>query len=167
MPELPEVTTIIGVLKPILIGKKLEKVTVYRDKNIFSGAREFEEKLSGTTILGISRKGKYLIFDCDHDLAFECHLRMEGKFYLREKDEPKDKHDIVDFYLPDCNTVIEFDGAQHFVPSDYFGVDAFNKTVEHDNIKNNYCSDNEIRLIRIPYWEINNINNILDKELAS
>ena len=80
----------------------------------------------------------------------------------------KDKNALpFDFYLPDCNTVIEFDGAQHFVPSDYFGVDAFNKTVEHDNIKNNYCSDNEIRLIRIPYWEINNINNILDKELAS
>lgn len=99
MPELPEVTTIIGVLKPILLGKKIQKVTVYREKNIFSGAKDFEEKLKGKTISSISRRGKYLIFKCDDNIAFLCHLRMEGKFFLRQKDEPKQKFDLVDFYL--------------------------------------------------------------------
>ncbi|MCB2315620.1 hypothetical protein [Clostridium tagluense] len=36
----------------------------------------------------------------------------------------------------------------------------------HDKIKNNYCKDNNINLIRIPYWEKNNIEQILKSALA-
>lgn len=66
-----------------------------------------------------------------------------------------------DFYLPECNICIEYDGRQHFEPVDYFGGQvALDETVKHDVIKNNYCLSNNIKLIRIKYDE--NIIEILD-----
>ena len=68
-----------------------------------------------------------------------------------------------DFYLPDYNVCIEFDGKQHFIPT--FGEESFYKCILHDGMKNNYCKWNNIKLIRIPYWKKDNIENILIKEL--
>jgi len=66
-----------------------------------------------------------------------------------------------DFYLPEYNTCIEYDGEQHFKPS--FGNDNFNKIVMNDEIKNMFCRRKNIKLIRIPYWERNNIEIFLEK----
>jgi very-short-patch-repair endonuclease/transposase-like protein len=67
-----------------------------------------------------------------------------------------------DFYLPDFNTVIEYDGQQHFGEIEVFGgQDRFLYTKENDNIKTTYCEQNSIKLIRIPYWEVDNISQIL------
>ena len=45
-------------------------------------------------------------------------------------------------------------------------IEEQNKRLEYyknnDDIKNNYCQDNNIKLIRIPYWESDNIDKILD-----
>jgi very-short-patch-repair endonuclease len=71
-----------------------------------------------------------------------------------------------DFYLPDYNTCIECDGRQHFKAIDYFGgEDGLKYMKNNDDIKNNYCKDNNIKIIRIPYTQINKINNILNKVL--
>lgn len=71
-----------------------------------------------------------------------------------------------DFYLPDYNICIEYDGEQHFKAIDYFGGEEnFVKVRNHDGIKTNFCKQNDIRLIRIPYYEKGNIENILNKEL--
>ena len=40
------------------------------------------------------------------------------------------------------------------------------KTQERDKIKNQYCKDNDIKLIRIPYWDIDKIDNILEVQLG-
>jgi len=57
-----------------------------------------------------------------------------------------------DFYLPEYNICIEFDGAQHYVPVDFFGgVDNLIVTKKRDTIKNNFCEENNINLIRIKY----------------
>lgn len=59
-----------------------------------------------------------------------------------------------DFYLPDYNSCIEYDGKQHFESIEYFGgQESFEITVKHDNIKNEYCKDNGILLLRIPYFK--------------
>lgn len=59
-----------------------------------------------------------------------------------------------DFYLPNYNMCIEYDGKQHFEPIEHFGgQEAFEITVKHDNIKNEYCKDNGILLLRIPYFK--------------
>ena len=81
----------------------------------------------------------------------------------------KNKHKLpFDFYLPEYNICIEFDGKQHFEPINFFGgKDAFNKTKINDNIKNKYCSDNNIKLIRIPYYNYENIEQLLNDELLN
>lgn len=71
-----------------------------------------------------------------------------------------------DFYLPDFNIIIEYDGEYHFEIIEHFG--GFNKFIDtkiRDTIKNIYCKDNNIKLIRIPYWDFSNIDKILSKEL--
>jgi len=73
-----------------------------------------------------------------------------------------------DFYIPSLNTAIEYDGIQHFEPKDFFGgEESFNKLKKHDSIKSNYCMENNIRLLRIPYFQYEEIENILENELAS
>lgn len=71
-----------------------------------------------------------------------------------------------DFYLPQYNITIEYDGRQHYK------LDCFNMNLldlmnlkYNDNKKTQYCNDNNIKLIRIPYWDFNNIEKILKKEL--
>jgi hypothetical protein len=67
---------------------------------------------------------------------------------------------------------IEFDGRQHFVPFS-FGSDDCDETkqnnlkeVQHrDSIKNIFCEENGVELIRIPHWDIGKIDEILSTEL--
>ena len=79
----------------------------------------------------------------------------------------KSKRELpFDFYITNLNIVIEYDGIQHYRIIKYFnGLDGFITTKIHDVIKTKYCKDNNIKLIRIPYWEFDNIENILIKEL--
>ena len=66
----------------------------------------------------------------------------------------------------DLKCLIEYDGKQHFEQIDYFGGEnGFLYTQHNDKIKNYYCNDNNIELIRIPYWEYKNIPNILETNL--
>jgi len=59
-----------------------------------------------------------------------------------------------DFYLEELNTVIEYDGKQHFEPVNHFGgLEGLKKTQERDKIKEDYCLKNDIRIIRIGYFE--------------
>ena len=45
------------------------------------------------------------------------------------------------------------------------GKEQFDLTKRRDEIKNKYCQENNIKLLRIPYWEFDNIENILEREL--
>ena len=73
-----------------------------------------------------------------------------------------------DFYIPSLRICIEFDGIQHYKPLDFFGgQEAFEKTKINDNIKNDYCEDNYINLIRIRYDKIEDIEYILKKSLSA
>ena len=59
---------------------------------------------------------------------------------------------LFDFYLPDMNVCIEYNGLQHYQPCDMFGGEEQFKTQQiRDNIKRQYCKDNGIKLIEIPY----------------
>jgi Zn finger protein HypA/HybF involved in hydrogenase expression len=61
-----------------------------------------------------------------------------------------------DFYLPEHNICIEYDGIQHFKPVNHFGGEvAFVDQVRRDKEKDEYCLYNNIHLLRIPYTEQN------------
>lgn len=69
-----------------------------------------------------------------------------------------------DFYLPDYNICIEYDGEQHFKETDMCS-DTLKERQYRDNIKNQYCKEKGIKLIRIPYWDYDkiDINYLLNK----
>ena len=73
-----------------------------------------------------------------------------------------------DFYLPEMNMCIEYDGEQHFRPVDAFGGEnSFAGTYARDNIKNEYCTAHNIRLVRIPYYRFDEIEDILSEILPA
>jgi hypothetical protein len=74
------------------------------------------------------------------------------------------RFDFAIFTNKNLICLIEFDGIFHYKP--VLGMKKFKYQIKHDNMKNEYCYNNNIRLIRIPYWELdnNNINNILKIE---
>jgi len=64
----------------------------------------------------------------------------------------KDKRELpFDFYLPDNNTCIEYDGKQHFEKTYHWSHDKLSYTQKHDKIKNDFCKKNDIKLLRISY----------------
>lgn len=87
--------------------------------------------------------------------------------YIQEKrfDDCKDKKLLpFDFYLQQNNLCIEFDGPHHYMII-YGDEERFKTTQKHDNIKNKFCASNGIDLLRIPYWEGHNIEQILKEKL--
>ena len=71
-----------------------------------------------------------------------------------------------DFYLPDYNICIEFDGEQHYRIGGFSGdIWDFVDIKIRDTIKTVYCENNNIKLLRIPYCEFNDIENILKEKL--
>jgi hypothetical protein len=72
-----------------------------------------------------------------------------------------------DFYLPNYNLCIEYNGEQHYISVNYFGGDeALEKTKIKDNIKRNFCYDNNIGFIEINYLDFGNIETLLSKYIV-
>lgn len=59
--------------------------------------------------------------------------------------------------------LIEYDGEFHF--KKLFDNDGFENLQMHDEMKNNYCRNKNIKLIRIPFWKFNDIEDILKEVL--
>jgi len=73
-----------------------------------------------------------------------------------------------DFYLPDYNICIEFDGPQHFNESflkHYVGHN-YNNMKNNDHKKSKYCKKYKIKLIRIPYYNKDKITEILKERIS-
>lgn len=94
-----------------------------------------------------------------HNIKFESEKRF---------DDCRDQHCLpFDFYIPDINTCLEYDGEHHFRAVDFSNrnhqraVYQFKMIKKHDQMKNDYCEENGIRLIRIPYWYYDDIDHYL------
>ena len=73
-----------------------------------------------------------------------------------------------DFFIPSYNICIEYDGEGHFEKFRYHNAEnKFIETKINDNIKTKYCESNNIKLIRIPYFKYDYIDNILKEELLN
>lgn len=74
-----------------------------------------------------------------------------------------------DFWLPQYSIAIEYDGQQHYYPVNFGGMsdkkakEHFAYTKKHDQMKDDYCKQKQINLIRIPYNK--SVTTILNKEL--
>jgi formamidopyrimidine-DNA glycosylase len=85
MPELPEVETVCRQLDPELRGRRIERLVVLDERwcrPIAPG--ELEAAVSGRTIAGLGRRGKYLLLALDGERTLVMHLRMTGNLILIE-----------------------------------------------------------------------------------
>lgn len=99
MPELPEVETVKNTLKKLILNKKIIDVDIYYNNIIsYPVAHEFKEKIVNQTINDIERYGKWLMFKLN-DYYLVSHLRMEGKFFIKNKEAEITKHEHVVFKL--------------------------------------------------------------------
>lgn len=99
----------------------------------------------------------------NRNIEFKKEVRFEGCKHKRTL-----PFDFVIYNNNKLYCLIEFDGEQHFRPRGHFGGDNNLKEIQkRDSIKNEYCKENNIKLIRIPYWDFNNIEEILDIELKN
>jgi formamidopyrimidine-DNA glycosylase len=98
MPELPEVETVRATLKRILVGLKIEQVITPYPNIIKMNLDEFRNKINNQEFKDIRRFGKYLLFDLD-EYTLVSHLRMEGKYFIRENLSETTKHEHVIFLL--------------------------------------------------------------------
>ncbi|MGL5643869.1 MAG: DNA-formamidopyrimidine glycosylase [Metamycoplasmataceae bacterium] len=105
MPELPEVQTVVNYLNREIRGKKILDVQVLAEKMIKNVSIEtFKDTLINVTIDKIERVGKYLIFYLSNKHVMVSHLRMEGKYWIKDLKEPiLDRHIHLIFKLDDVN----------------------------------------------------------------
>ena len=94
------------------------------------------------------------------NIEYEYQKKFNDCIYIKKL--------IFDFYLPEFNLVIEYDGIQHFQPITTFGGEkSLQKQLEKDSIKNKYCSENQIDLLRIPYIDLDNLEEIILKKIKN
>jgi len=103
----------------------------------------------------------------------EKFLKTNGYKYVREKEyddlvnEETNRHFRFDFFVPKFNLIIEFDGEQHFHSTGaFFPQEKVDKIKFFDSIKNKYCEDNSINLIRYDYIQLKNneLKNLLKED---
>ena len=96
---------------------------------------------------------EYLI---ETNVIYETQKRFDG---CREK-----RSLPFDFYLPDYNCVIEVNGPQHYYESPMFSR-SLKEQQYYDNIKKQYCKDNNIIFLEIPFWDIENNRNTYKRKI--
>jgi formamidopyrimidine-DNA glycosylase len=85
MPELPEVETVCRQLEPEVEGHRIECLEVYDERWCRPAApATLEKAVSGRTIVGLGRRGKYLLLGLDDGQTLVMHLRMTGNLILIE-----------------------------------------------------------------------------------
>ncbi|MCX8126328.1 MAG: DNA-formamidopyrimidine glycosylase, partial [Dehalococcoidia bacterium] len=115
MPELPEVETIKNEIAPIVVNRCVKKVTVFDTKPFKNiSPADFAAGVVGRTIIGLSRRGKYLIFELSspagcpaechkHDVSLLIHLKMSGALLV----DPPDNH-------KHCKVLFQLDNGTRF-----------------------------------------------------
>lgn len=174
-----------GHLKfPNYVGKKFGELTVLqklKDRSSNEGVIYLCQCSCGKKIkvpIGDLKKGQ---LSCGHlrsskgevlisKILKNLNIDFEEQKTFQDCVNDKTKHKLkFDFYLPDYKCCIEYDGEQHFFTrnSGWNNKEHLKETKYRDIIKNNYCHANNIKLIRIPYWDFKCINEeYLQKSLS-
>ena len=112
MPEIAEVETVRNTLKERILNKKIKDVKVHYKNMIESDINTFAKDLINDEFIDIKRKGKWLIFETNNKYLLS-HLRMEGKFFIKDANEAKGKHEHVTIYFED-NTTLRYEDTRKF-----------------------------------------------------
>jgi formamidopyrimidine-DNA glycosylase len=100
MPELPEVETVRRGLERFVVGRRVNGVEVGRERAVRRTSRQAViDGLTGTTITGADRHGKYLKLALDSGDEVMIHLRMSGQVLIAEAGAPRPAHTHVVMHL--------------------------------------------------------------------
>lgn len=109
----------------------------------------------------IKGEDKIIKYFIRNKVIFERQKSFDGLFGI------KNKKLRYDFYLPNYNLLIEFQGRQHMHPIEHFGgEEQFKVQLEHDKRKKDYALSHNIELLEIWYYDFNNIETILENKLS-
>lgn len=113
MPELPEVETVLQGLTPVMKGFKLLSVEQNRPNLRYPFPEKFIERLTGTTILNLSRRAKYIIMDLDSNESMILHLGMSGRVQINLDGYSPKVHDHAVFTLSN-DVIVSYNDARRF-----------------------------------------------------
>jgi len=112
MPELPEVETTRRGLAPLLVNQRV-KTAVVRNHGLRQPVpRNLPRLLAGATIRNVTRRGKYLLFDCGTGTLI-LHLGMSGRLWVVGAASSPAKHDHFDLVLEN-GTVVRLRDPRRF-----------------------------------------------------
>lgn len=103
---------------------------------------------------------KVALFLDTHKIKYETQCIFNNNNILC-----KNNYFRVDFYLPENNTIIEYNGQQHYKEVLVFSERTLEQQKERDSALRQYCKESNINLIEIPYWDYDNIDGILKNKL--
>ena len=96
MPELPEVETVRRGLSEAVVGRRIDRVEVGRERTVRRTSRQaLIDGLTGVSILEVQRRGKYLLAPLDSGYWMMVHLRMSGRLLLAEAGAVRPPHTHV------------------------------------------------------------------------
>lgn len=156
---------IINYLRIHNIGVSLvdcpEKIKIAEDYLTFSCAKCFS--LYKALWSEICNNRRILCSHCSQkqstlEFLVENYLKAQNLNYETQKrfdDCRKIKPLPFDFYLPEYNLVIEVNGSQHYYENQVFKQN-LELRQEYDKIKKEYCVENNIKYVEIPFWHIKN-----------
>jgi formamidopyrimidine-DNA glycosylase len=105
MPELPEVETIVGDLRPHLAGRTIISCDLLFPTIVRHPEPEvFIDSVAGMRITALRRRGKYILIDLENDLVLVVHLGMTGQLRLFKPDAPLSSHTHAVFTLDGGST---------------------------------------------------------------
>ena len=114
MPELPEVETIVKELRSEISGDIISTVEILRSNPIVQGNLDkFKLELKGKEFVDITRRAKYLIFHLKPKSFLIAHLRMTGKFIVRDYLAEPSRYTRVWFLLK-SGRILFFDDVRCF-----------------------------------------------------
>jgi formamidopyrimidine-DNA glycosylase len=114
MPELPEVELVTRFLRTLILGRKIVRAELFRERLApHTTPATFETAFSGSTIDLVDRRGKHILFGLDNDRTLVTHLRMSGRFMLLNGDneDPRFAHAV--FHFQDGARLV-FQDQRHF-----------------------------------------------------
>lgn len=177
MPELPEVETVKnGLIKKVLNKKITNCKIIYEGIIAYPQKEKFIKNITNQTITDIKRRGKFLIFELNNYYLIS-HLRMEGKYFIKNKEESLNKHDHVIFILDDkeelrYNDTRKF-GKMHLVKKDELnktplsklGLEPWDKELTKDYLKQKLNKKKAIKTLLLDQSIITGIGNIYADEI--
>ena len=99
MPELPEVETIARGLEPLVLNKKISRVSLNYPKIISGDPQIFQKEILDRSIVKVWRRAKLLILDLAGSFHLVFHLKMSGKVWVPPQGECPDKHTHIVFCM--------------------------------------------------------------------